>query len=117
LAGFNVPDALARVNQNRDLYLRLLRKFRDTKAKVPEVIRKKVNAGDFKQAEAEVHAIKGTSANLSMTFLHAHATLLDAMLKDCMNQGMKVQGLDEILQAFEDTHRKVINDLAVLGNN
>ncbi len=117
LAGFNVPDALARVNQNRDLYLRLLRKFRDTKAKVPEVIRKKVNAGDFKQAEAEVHAIKGTSANLSMTFLHAHATLLDAMLKDCMNQGMKVQGVDEILQAFEDTHRKVINDLAVLGNN
>ena len=116
LAGFNVPDALARVNQNRDLYLRLLRKFRDTKAQVPTVIREKVNAGDFKQAEADVHAIKGTSANLSMTFLHAHATLLDTMLKDCMNQGMKVQGLDEILQAFEDTHRKVISDLAGLGN-
>jgi len=116
LTGFNVPDALARVNQNRDLYLRLLRKFRDTKAQVPAVIREKMNTGDFKQAEAEAHAIKGTSANLSMTFLHAHATLLDAMLKDCMNQGMKVQGVDEILQAFEDTHRKVINDLAVLGN-
>jgi len=72
-------QAMKIVNNNTKLYLRLLERFSNNDMISPffECINKK----DVVAAEAAAHAIKGVSANLSLTGLTKIFTAIDNLLK------------------------------------
>ena len=75
----NVNDAMARLNNNKKLYIMLLKKF-DGKTMLDELLAK-VAGGDVTAAEAAAHTLKGVAANLSLADLRAETEAIDNQLK------------------------------------
>ena len=75
----NVNDAMARLNNNKKLYIMLLKKF-DAPKMIDELLGH-IKNGDVASAEASAHTIKGLAANLSLADLRAKAESIDAQLK------------------------------------
>ena len=75
----NINDAMSRLNNNKKLYIMLLKKF-DGKTMIDDLVAK-VKSGDAAAAEASAHTIKGLAANLSLADLRAKAESIDAVLK------------------------------------
>jgi len=75
----NINDAMARLNNNKRLYIMLLKKF-DGKTMLDDLI-SKIKSGDIAAAEASAHTIKGLAANLSLSDLRAKAESIDIQLK------------------------------------
>ena len=75
----NINDAMARLNNNKRLYVMLLKKF-DGKAMLDDLVTK-IKSGDVAAAEASAHTLKGVAANLSLTDLRSHAEAIDTQLK------------------------------------
>ncbi|MCL1793446.1 MAG: Hpt domain-containing protein [Oscillospiraceae bacterium] len=75
----NIDDAMARLNNNKKLYIALLKKF-DGEAMLKELL-EKIQNGDANGAEATAHALKGLAANLSLADLRKNAEEADANLK------------------------------------
>ena len=75
----NIDDAMARLNNNKKLYIMLLKKF-DCAAMLEELLGK-IKEGDAVGAEASAHTIKGLAANLSLADLREKAEAIDTILK------------------------------------
>ena len=75
----NINDAMSRLNNNKKLYMMLLKKF-NGQTMLDDLI-SKVKSGDAVAAEATAHTIKGLAANLSLADLRAKAETIDAQLK------------------------------------
>jgi HPt (histidine-containing phosphotransfer) domain-containing protein len=76
----NVEEGLQRVMNNKMLYVRLLKKFRDdTKL---EGLVDAINSGDLTVAREKAHTIKGIAANLSLTKLFLETQELELKIKD-----------------------------------
>ena len=75
----NVNDAMARLNNNKRLYIMLLKKF-DGKSMLDDLLTK-IRSGDLAAAEASAHTLKGVAANLSLTDLRFKAEEIDNKLK------------------------------------
>lgn len=75
----NIADAMARLNNNKKLYIMLLKKF-DGKNMIDDLLGK-IKSGDAVAAEASAHTLKGLAANLSLADLRANAESIDAQLK------------------------------------
>jgi len=75
----NINDAMARLNNNKRLYVMLLKKF-DGKAMLDDLVTK-IKSGDVAAAEASAHTLKGLAANLSLSDLFSHAESIDKILK------------------------------------
>ena len=75
----NVNDAMARLNNNKKLYIMLLKKF-DAPKMLDELLGH-IKNGDVAAAEASAHTIKGLAANLSLADLRAKAESIDTQLK------------------------------------
>ena len=103
-AGLNVQDALSRVNGSEALYFKLLGKFLDDKnySSAMEYIK----GGNYDAAKIYVHALKGLSANLSMTNLYEECLVCESRLKE----GKEPQNLDKFSQAYE----KVVESIRIL---
>ena len=76
----NVDDAMSRLNNNKKLYISLLRKF-DGEAMLQDILNK-IRSGDASAAEASAHTLKGIAANLSLPDLRASAEEIDTRLKN-----------------------------------
>ena len=76
----NINDAMARLNNNKKFYIRLLGKF-DVTGLLDDLL-DKVKNGDAEAAQSASHAIKGIAANLSLDDLRAKSEAIDAQLKD-----------------------------------
>ena len=74
----NVNDAMSRLNNNKRLYIMLLKKF-DAQAMLDDLLAK-ISSGDAVAAEAQAHTIKGLAANLSLTDLKEKTEVIDAKL-------------------------------------
>ena len=76
----NENDAMARLNNNKKLYITLLKKF-DAQTMIDDLL-EKIKNGDIVAAEAAAHTIKGLAANLSLADLRAKAESVDNQLKN-----------------------------------
>jgi PAS domain S-box-containing protein len=63
LEHFQVEDGMSRVNQNADLYLKLLKSFREKYRELLQNLETELS-GDAQQAVAAAHSIKGVAGNL-----------------------------------------------------
>ena len=75
----NVNDAMARLNNNKKLYIMLLKKF-DGKSMLDD-LKVKVTSGDVAASESSAHTLKGVAANLSLMDLRAETEAIDNRLK------------------------------------
>ena len=75
----NIDDAMARLNNNKKLYMMLLKKF-DGNAMLEDLL-SKIQSGNAVEAEASAHTIKGLAANLSLSDLRSAAEEIDNQLK------------------------------------
>jgi len=75
----NISDAMARLNNNKRLYVMLLKKF-DAQSMLDDLLAK-ISSGDVAAAEAQAHTIKGLAANLSLADLRAKTEAIDMKLK------------------------------------
>ena len=75
----NINDAMSRLNNNKKLYMMLLKKF-DGKAMLDDLVNK-IKSGDVAVAEASAHTLKGVAANLSLSELRFKADEIDTKLK------------------------------------
>ena len=75
----NIDDAMSRLNNNKRLYIMLLKKF-DAQGMLDDLLAK-IRSGDAVAAEAQAHTIKGLAANLSLADLKEKAEAADAKLK------------------------------------
>lgn len=74
-------DALTRVLNKRDLYVRLLKKFMETEQDATARINAALQSGDIEAACRMAHTVKGTAANLGGKALAAAALELEMALK------------------------------------
>jgi HPt (histidine-containing phosphotransfer) domain-containing protein len=94
----DVEDALKRVCGNMTLYKRLLGTFKKT-LQMDQLLGE-VAAGDLETAAKTIHAIKGTTANLSLKAAYEKCVEVEAELK----QGEANQaGLDELKAIINTT--------------
>ena len=96
----NLDDAMSRLNNNKKLYIMLLKKF-DGKQRLDELL-SKIKSGDVVAAEASAHAIKGLAANLSLADLRAKSEEIDIQLKAGninINTAEIVESMDKTLEA------------------
>lgn len=75
----NINDAMARLNNNKKLYVMLLKKF-DGNSMLSDLL-DKIKSGDAVAAEASAHTLKGLAANLSLADLREKAEAIDVKLK------------------------------------
>ena len=74
-----MDDAMSRLNNNKKLYMTLLKKF-DGNAMLADLLGK-IKSGDISAAEASAHTLKGLAANLSLSDLRANAEEINIRLK------------------------------------
>jgi two-component system sensor histidine kinase/response regulator len=73
----DVADALARVGGDKDFLRELLIIFEEDLATRIAALRKAVAGGDLKAVEQLGHAIKGSSANLSLPLIRDRAAAIE----------------------------------------
>ena len=80
LEGIDTQGGLKRVGGNAELYLKILRKFRDSQADAVERIRAAVKAGDKDTAQREAHTLKGLAGNIGAQALYQSAERAERLL-------------------------------------
>ena len=98
LDGFGLSEGLKRLQGNKSLYLKLLRRFASDYVHRAGNIRQALDAGDYQKAHKMVHDIKGLAGNLAALQLQAAASELDKRVKhaDISDPLLK----DDIAKAF-----------------
>ncbi|OPH46938.1 hypothetical protein BC351_13525 [Paenibacillus ferrarius] len=77
----HTEEALARVGGKTEIYNGMLRKFVAQTASAIEDLTQAIHLGNDEEAIALLHALRGSSSNLSAARVFAAATLLEEMLK------------------------------------
>lgn len=74
-------EAIARVLNKRDLYVKLLAKFIETERDTAGKVEQALKCGKQEEARQMVHSIKGSAANLGAKALAASALELEMAIK------------------------------------
>jgi len=74
-------EAIARVLNKRDLYVKLLAKFIETERDTPSRVEQALKNGNAEEARQQVHSTKGAAANLGAKALAASALELEMAIK------------------------------------
>ncbi len=107
IEGVDAVAGLRRVGGNRDLYLRLLRRFAEGQAGAARRVRQALLAGDRATAEREAHTVKGVAANLGLAGLSDLAAALEHAVRGAA-------GEERALAAFEPALGRAVTALAAL---
>ena len=91
----NFAEGVARIMNNRSIYLRLLNKFKDTDNM--SGLRNAVESGDHEKIRMEAHTLKGVAANLGLNGLSGKAADLDNALRE--GHGDQISALMERIEA------------------
>lgn len=81
LPGIDVASGIARVANNKALYLKLLRHVAADAPNIVEKLTSAIMAGDATQAREVAHSIKGSAGNLSMLTVQAAAEKVEMAAK------------------------------------
>ncbi|MEO5373044.1 MAG: response regulator [Alphaproteobacteria bacterium] len=106
LPGFNVAEALNRLNGDEELLRRLLHSFAAGNADMTTRVRAALDAGNVEGAFRLVHAVKGTAGNLGATQLFKTAETFHAALK--------AGRADSFAALFEEFQRHLGDALAAI---
>ena len=117
LPGVAVETGLARMGGNRDLYLRVLRKFGANQANVVEAIRTALAGDDTPTAIRLAHTLKGIAGTIGAEGLQDSAAALEAALRQ--GDGVPPEALltqvterlDEVLDAIAGLPREATGHL------
>ncbi|WP_167551966.1 PAS domain-containing hybrid sensor histidine kinase/response regulator [Pseudoalteromonas rubra] len=106
--GIDIEAGINRAAGNREVYFSLLEKF--VKQQIEELINLKqaITIGNTELAEHILHALKGASANLSMTYLTGQCAELESQLKDTRVDGTQI---DSLLDYIRDCHAQVTHHI------
>ena len=110
ISGLDIKDGLERVLGNRKLYLKLLHRFREEHANDVSKINQTLVDGDYDEAAALVHAIKGVSSNIGAKQLQIKTEVLERTLND---QAVKL--VPGALQAFSSALGELLEGMHVLA--
>ena len=107
LAGINLKEGLARLQGNRELYLKLLKQFADDFQHSVQDIRDLLFCNDADTAFHRIHTIKGIAGNLGADKVHFEADKLQAVL-------MAHRQVPEIMERFDGVLHEVLDSIAQL---
>jgi HPt (histidine-containing phosphotransfer) domain-containing protein len=82
LPGISISSGLGRVGGNKQLYAKLLCKFKDGQEKAVEEIKAALQSGDGDTAALLAHTVKGVSGNLGGESLYRAAAELEKAIKE-----------------------------------
>ncbi len=112
LNGFDTVAGLARVNGNRRLYSKLLRRFRDDFRESGEKLQAALEAEDLEEARALTHAVKGVAGNLGADALFFACQQLEEALSAGASQpealGVVLIHLSEAMAELEPLEREAV---------
>ena len=98
LPGIDIEAGLARVMGNAEVYLDLLRGFREQARTMPGALRQALLDGPAELAN-RVHAVKGVAANLSATQVLEASSALETAVKEGRNRDLQPM-IDALLEAL-----------------
>lgn len=99
-------EALGRVLNKRELYIKLLNKFIDNESNTPTKIREAYQNNNIDEAKTLVHTTKGVAANLGAKLLQQVALELENDLKTNTNIESSLQNF---IVALNKTIEKIKN--------
>jgi two-component system sensor histidine kinase/response regulator len=106
----NISMGLNHVDNDHDIYLNLLRKFKHNQADLMQKINEAVSRADTETLARLIHTLKGTSGNLGAESLHHY--LLDTEKSFIVN----AVDLDSKIQKLNQLFTEVMNDLESMEN-
>jgi CheY-like chemotaxis protein/HPt (histidine-containing phosphotransfer) domain-containing protein len=107
LTEVDTKAGLSRVGGNRDLYVKLLRRFVDEQERSADQIAEALNRGDAATAERLAHSVKGASGNLGATRVHAAAGAVEKLLR----QRTPSNDVEPALQHFAAAFASLVAEL------
>ncbi len=107
LPGISLASGLGRVAGNRQLYAKLLCKFKDGQENAVDQIKAALQVGDTETATLLAHTVKGVSGNLGGDNLYQAAAELEKAIK----QGKK---LDHVMAEFDSQLTVVIDGIRLI---
>lgn len=98
--GIQFATALARLNHNIPLYLRLIRQLADSYQHSAQKVVEFITRGKREDARRYFHSLKGAAANLGLVALEKKASELEEAMKcgDIAIVADRISGLDKLLQ-------------------
>lgn len=99
IAGLKTEAGLKNINNNRELYLKLLDKFYENYSSFTERVSGLITSNDISQSVLLVHTLKGVAANLGASEIEKRAGQLEEVLKsnNSLENMHLVSELDEVL--------------------
>ena len=107
LPGISIASGLGRVAGNRQLYAKLLCKFKDGQKNAVYQIKAALQLGDMETATLRAHTVKGVSGNLGGDNLYQAASELEKAIKEGKN-------LDLVMAEFDSQLKVVIDGIRVV---
>jgi len=99
IEGLDTMAGLKRINNNRDLYMKLLIKFARNYHDFISRLRSSLEKGQIEESKRMVHTLKGVSGNISANELYKFMYALDGKLKmeEKIDLDAELNGLEEVL--------------------
>ncbi|MBW1785771.1 MAG: response regulator [Deltaproteobacteria bacterium] len=107
LPEISIDSGLGRVGGNKQLYAKLLCKFRDSQEEASAQIKAALKAGDTDTAARLAHTVRGVSGNLGGESLHRAAADLEKAIKEGKGS------LDQSMAAFDHQLKVVMDGIKV----
>ncbi|MGE5841039.1 MAG: response regulator, partial [Deltaproteobacteria bacterium] len=111
LPGISIASGLGRVGGNKQLYAKLLCKFRASQQSAVEEIMAALQAGDRKTAGRLAHTVKGVSGNLGAESVYRAAAELEKAIKEGK------ENIDSPLAEVRSQLKIVMDGIKVLEEN
>ncbi|MGR9107727.1 MAG: response regulator [Gammaproteobacteria bacterium] len=107
LSGFDIPEALERLGNDRDQYGKLLRKFAESHADIGKRIQEQFSGGKLDAVCQLLHALQGVAGNLAATRLLAATLQLEERTRERMSGKA---GREQVEEQCLETFLKVMNE-------
>lgn len=111
MLGVNVKEGLDRLQNNWELYKKLLITFRESNQNLVASIRVHIANEEFDEAQRIAHTLKGTSGNLSVDEVYTSAATLEKLCKE-----KNTAEITPSLSALDSVLNNVLNGLNVLSD-
>jgi two-component system sensor histidine kinase/response regulator len=114
LPGISIPSGLSRVSGNKQLYTKLLCKFKEGQQNAGDQIKAALQDGDVDTAARLAHTVKGVSGNLGADNLYKAAAELETAVKEGKALDLILAKFDAQLRLVMDGIREVEEGLTAL---
>jgi len=108
ITGIDMDEGLNRFLGDREMYFKFLAEFSEEGRVLLNSLKKHLSDGDRVSAAKDVHAIKGTAANLSANDLSERAGLLEKALKDLENGEVGKADVLRLVNALEEEMERFV---------